>query len=260
MHNPGITKSAGYRESVVLAVIIWLALVPHAVGANVFQEFVLFDGGIPAEDQGYSTVGPEYQEILVGQSLDFVVRTTGEPSAISGVFGPTPNLGAAAPGSWLTVAANVPEEFHSGSDDAGFSVILIGDDPAESIHVAFRDGSLWYYDAEFAAQPVTAIPGGSLIFRLVFEIFEDSAELSYENLLDLPLPLVDYRTNAHTRHPTIAPLYDQPNTVFVGDESPTASSGFFMGFIAHNTVVPVPAASVLMIPAMMLLSRFGRRA
>ena len=152
-------------------------------------------------------------------------------------------------GYTLQFSVAVPTETHVSTHRAGFSVLVVGEDYG-SIELGFWTNEIW---AQSGPNPLD--PGEALFARAErsgafdtttltsyelrvlgdgYSLWSDSTEL-------LSGLLRDYSSHSH-------PVYSMPNTIFVGDDTGSASTLADVHYVAVTTgVVPEPSAWLLLI-------------
>jgi len=231
---------------------------PFAANAQ-FQ--TVFDGGIPAGDQGWHVIGGDYQTIVPAPfTRELLIDTRSDGSLISGVYGPIPGVNPASPNFDLDIAFLQYSEFNTPPDGTSLSIIITGNDPAKSLQLGVGFGRVWYYDEML--QPSAPLldlgPDRQFFGAFYVDWRENFAIISGDALwpLEHTVPLFDYRTAAPTRNPAVAPIYSLPNTLFIGDESGTEPTFVWLGrsVVEHQAaVVPVPPAILsILVPCFVL--------
>lgn len=247
-------------SSAVLALCVPLT----AVGSH-FE--TIFDGGIPATEQGWNVIGGEYQSITTAPfNTELLIDTTDDGSLISGVYGPIPRRQGSTGTYHLDIGILQYSELNTPPDGTSLSVIIVGDDPAKSLHIGVGFGRIWYYDNNFNPSAPLLDLGPDLQVRggLYVSWLEDSATISnFDISQPIQVPLFDYRPASSSRHPSIAGIYTQPNTLFIGDDSQSESTFVWLSRSVieyHPSPVPIlPAYLLLVIPCFGVLRRCRRR-
>lgn len=232
-----------------LKFLLTLAILLPPCSANA-QYQTVFDGGVPAPDQGWHVIGGEYQTIVPAPfTQELLIDTTSDGSLVSGVYGAIPGVNPASPNYDLDIAFLQYSEFNIPPDGTSLSIIITGNDPAKSLQLGIGFGRVWYYDEMF--QPSAPLldlgPDRQFIGAFYVNWREDFAIVSGDAFwpVEHTVPLFDYRAAAPTRHSSIAPIYSLPNTLFIGDESTTEPTFVWLGrsVVQHQAaVVPVPPA------------------
>lgn len=206
-----------------LKALLAVAALTSPFGANA-QFQTVFDGGVPAGDQGWHAISAEYQTIVsIPFNEELLIDTTSDGSLVSGVYGPIPGVNAASPNYYLDIGFLQYSEINTPPDGTSLSIIITGNDPAKSLHLGVGLGRVWYYDEMFQPSEPLLDLGADRQFIGAFYVDwrENFAVVSGDALWpqEHTVPPFDYRTAAPTRHPSVAKIHSQPNTLFIGDES-----------------------------------------
>ena len=244
-----------------------VAALASPVGASAAFQTV-FDGAIPAGDQGWHVIGGEYQTIVPAPfTQELRVDTTSDGTLISGVYGSIPGVNPASPHYDLDIAFLQHSELNTPPDGTSLSIIITGNDPAKSLHLGVGFGRVWYYDELFQpSAPLLDLGSDQQFFGAFYVNWrENFAVVSGDAFwpLEHTVPLFDYRAAASARDPAIAPIYALPNTLFIGDDSGTEPTFVLLGrsVVEHQAaVVPVPPALLsILAPCFALLMRRRER-
>jgi hypothetical protein len=167
----------------------------------------------------------------------------------------------AATGYSLEFTAEILAESHSGNPvRAGFSVIVVGNDPTASIEIGFQDGRLFAQnDAPLFGNPAadsnTAYnPVGMGLVEYSLTIVGGGYTLLADDMVVLDGSLRDYTGLG-------LPPYTVPNTIFLGDDTSSAKASVNLSRVAivNPSPVPVPATGYLFLTGVAGLVTAKRR-
>lgn len=242
----------------VLAIVALLLLAtfsaiahPHLATARpVESTTVLYDGmqGGTPDQQGmaFETIGP------VMQSFDGAA-TTLDSTAIGAIYGGysvTPTLMPAlkrADGFRLSFTVQVMSETHSNVNRSGLSVILLAED-LQGIELGFWEDKILAQEGgatqlfTFAESVDYDTTTGLINYDL--EIADDSYALSVADTIVLSGTVRDY--TAWTPPSGVPNPYQQPNMVYVGDNSSGGMAKVRLAYVAivtETAVSPTPTAT-----------------
>jgi hypothetical protein len=163
-----------------------------------------------------------------------VLNTASQPEdyagyTVSQTVMPTLNR---ATGFRLTFDLRVITESHSSSDRAGFSIILLGDD-LFGVEMAFWEDEIWVQEgnsnlfthAEGAAYDTTAA-----LTNYELAILSDTYQLKANGLL-----LLNGSLRQYTDWEPLLDPYEQPNQLFLGDDSSSAGAEVWLGNVSIIT-------------------------
>jgi hypothetical protein len=239
-----------------VAALATLALVATAPSAAVLYDAGL--GSLPS-DQGwtYGALGSASQSVEGGL---YVLDTTGASSTQAGSFQVlSPGILDTGSSFDLGIRLQVLAEDHASGDRAGFSLLMVGDDPTDAIELAFWTDQVWTYrydsmdgfrkSAGEASLDTTSVPRDYLL-----KVRAGAYTLEADEIVLFGGQLQDY-TPAATFGPTM--VYAMPNLLFFGDD--TTSAGARVAITSLTlTAVPLPGAALLLAPALAVLGLTAR--
>lgn len=226
----------------VIAVWIWAWVGPAAA------QIAFYAGaGLPSA-QGWSTLslGTAGSGTLVDQT--YVLDSTGVGVDTWGHarISPVPLDGSA--GYMVNFAIRVPIQSNSNPDRAGFSMLFVGNDPTQSIELAFRTQEVFAYEYVNGA----FVQGASAAFNVGFT--QHSYTLSVANgaySLSAMGNVLISGSLQHYASPTIP--YAIPNFMFFGDNTSSASAVAEVNFI-DVVAVPEPRAALMLLAGLGLVA------
>jgi hypothetical protein len=213
------------------------------------QALDLFDPalGSPAA-QGWAIAGSgtaAQQSLTAGAWL---LDTTGSGVVQAGavrLLGGTAPLDAAA-GYTLSFTLQVLDETHDSANRAGFSVLLGGADPRQSLELGFHEDRVFAQVRDSASADgmvagPTALLDTTVAHAYVLRVLGDGWTLSADGQALMSGTLQDYRAAGLP--------YGLPNLVFVGDDTSRAAARVALGTLGWQagvaSAVPEPAAAWL---------------
>ena len=205
----------------------------------------LYDPGLASlpTAQGWQalTAGAAATQGLAGGA--YTLDTTGAGVALWGNSRLSPLLLDTDAGFVLSFSLQMLSESHSSANRAGYSVVLVGNDPGKSLELAFWADHVWAqsYDAAQADRFVhgqdAAWDSTSAPHHYSLLVQHQQFSLSSDGTALLSGALVDYSAAGLP--------YSLPNFVFFGDNSSRGSATSALGLVTV-TAVPEPAAGGLL--------------
>ncbi len=234
------------------------AVLCSALAAQHAGAVTLYDPGLatlPAAQAWQTlTAGAAATQGLAGGT--YTLDTTGTGVALWGNSRLSPLLLDTDAGFVLTFSLQLRSESHSSTNRAGYSVVLVGNDPSLALELAFWSDHVWAqtYDAAQADRFVhgqdAAWDTTSALRSYTVAVQHQQFSLSSEGTVLLRGALVDYSAAGLP--------YNVPNFVFFGDNSSRGSAVSALGLVAI-TAVPEPAAGWLLVAGLVGLGWwFGR--
>lgn len=148
-------------------------------------------------------------------------------------------------GFTLDFNLRVVSEAHANSDRAGFSFIVTGQDPADSLEIAFWGDHVWACTGSFAHGVDAAFDTGTTAHAYSLAVKNNAYVFAADGAALFSAALVDYSARG-------AP-YNLAGFVFFGDDTSSARSQVEMGGIAL-TPVPEPATTALLAAGLFVLA------
>ena len=194
-------------------------------------------GSLPSA-QGWLTqgLGPYTQSVNSGS---YVLATSPSNATAAGSALTQPALLDTVAGFRLDFTLQIVSESHTAADQrAGYSVIVTGADPHESLEIGFWQDEVFAYAAGF-------VPGSGASFATTVStayslvVADDEYRLVGNGLTLLSGALVDDTA-------TPFPIYSTPGAIFFGDDTRQAQSVSRLGTVALAAAVPEPSTVVLM--------------
>ena len=190
----------------------WLPLIQGTAGTESLQpdSFQLNTLADENTQHGYARISPVALDTAVGFQLTFNLRVDGSSS--------------------------------SSVNRGGYSLVLVGNDPAKSLELVFLTNEVFVYDyvggdpdrfVRGASAGITPFVPNSYVLTVANDSF--NLNVSGQNLLSGPL--VDYSAQGLP--------YTTPNFVFFGDDTSRAASNAYLGPLVLATTVPEPASALL---------------
>lgn len=223
-------------------------------GASAAQAVVLYDAaaGTPPSSQGWFVLADGAAGASVAGG-EYRLDTT----ALAGAFGHArvQPLDTAA-GFELAFTLRIDAEVHTSANRAGYSVLLVGNDPSRALELAFWDDSVWAYDHN-AADADRFVRGADAAFATttthdyVLAVRNHQFTLAADGGVLLSGALRDYRAEGLP--------YTVPGLIFFGDDS---SRGTSLSALANVQLLPVPepAPALLLAAGLAALAWRCRRA
>ncbi len=254
-----MTSTPSARRPLVAAVFVATLALPTALAAATLYDAAL--GTLPSAQGWTFAGGGATQSVATGvYTFDTTAANAGQAGNVRGL--PDNTLDTAT-GFDLGIRLRVVSETHdgtNGADRAGFSVLLVGDDPAYSLELAFWASEVWAYkyDGGFkksAAEAALDTTSGFRDYRLAvrsnaYTLYADGTPL-------FGGPLQDYRAGITLANPATL-IYGTPNTLFFGDDTTSARAAVQFQTVSL-TAVPVPASLPLLASALGLAGLGFRR-
>lgn len=225
--------------------------------ATTAQAVVLYDpaaGSLPAA-QGWLTsatggAAPGTQTLSSGR---LVIDTTGSGVVAFGNARLSPVALDATAGYAVDFSLQVLAESHASANRAGFSLLLVGSDPAQSVALSFWQGRVWVptVDASTADRFVQGA-GASFDTTAAFTDYRLRVQggrysLNAGGQALFSGTLQDYRSGGVP--------YTVPNLVFFGDDSSRGSAQVALGAISISPV-PEPASALLLLAGLGVVAAF----
>lgn len=215
------------------------------------QAVVLFDpsAGAPAS-QGWNLAGSGGAAQQSSSAVAWSLDTTGAGVVQAGavrLLGAVAPLDAAA-GYTIDFTLQVLDETHASANRAGFSLLLTGSDPRQSLELGFHEdrvfAQLWDAgDADRMVAGPTALLDTTVAHDYRLSVAGDRWALSADGTALISGRLQDYTD--------IGLPYVLPNLIFIGDDTSRAAASVAVGAIAWQagvaSAVPEPSAAVLAI-------------
>jgi hypothetical protein len=247
------------RGVVSVALLLAAAASPAPLAAATLYDAAL--GSLPSA-QGWTFAGSGATQSVAGGSYTF--DTTASNAGQAGnVRALSDNLLDTGAGFDLGIRLRVVSETHDGTNGpnrAGFSLLLVGDNPAYSLELAFWESEVWAYsyDAGFQKGAAQASIDTTGEFRDYLLSVQSNAYALYADGTALfGGPLQDYRAGISLANPATL-IYGSSNTLFFGDDT-TSARGLVEIQTVSLTSVPVPAALPLFASALLALPALRRR-
>lgn len=158
---------------------------------------------------GFMRFSPVALDTNVGFQMTFSLRLDGDNS-------PSPNRG-------------------------GFSLVVVGQDPTQSLELVFENGEVYSYDY-VAGDPDRFVRGAGFTYaagtplNLVFTVAQNTWTLNHQGQIVLSGAMVDYTAQGSP--------YVLPNFLFFGDNTSRAASNVVVDSLVL-TAVPEPSAAAL---------------
>ena len=156
----------------------------------------------------------------------------------------------------LSFSLRIESETHVGANRAGYSVVVVGADPTQSVELSFWAGNVWVPDY-IESDPDRFVHGLDVAFDTTVAL--RSYQLSVRNqqytLSSDTTLLLSGRLHDYT---AFGLPYTQPNLVFFGDDSSRGTSISELGAVAL-TPVPEPASAGLLLAGLGALAWRLRR-
>ncbi len=232
--------SSTLKRITVAAALLWAA--QAAISATLYDPAL---GSLPSA-QGWITtgVGPFTESVNAGH-YQFGTLAANAIQAGSAHFD-TASIDTAA-GFTLDFNLRVVGEAHARDDRAGFSVIVIGQDSAHSLEIAFWGNHVWAYTDTFAHGADTGLDT-SVARDYALVVKNNAYVLSADGANLFGGALVDY--SAHG-----AP-YNLAGFLFFGDDTTSARAQVELGAI-NIAAVPEPATTALLAAGLLALAWRG---
>jgi len=177
------------------------------------------------------------------QADRYTLDTRGEGVSTHGHGRIAPTALNAAEGYLVAFNARIEAETHASTNRAGFSMVFVGSDPAQSIEIAFWEGEVWAYDYvaassdRFVKGPSAALNTGIALRDYQLRVQGADFGLWSGGQLLFGGPLQDYRAQGSP--------YTVSNFVFFGDNTSRAAASVELGAISLLPI-PEPAPMALM--------------
>lgn len=234
-----------------------------AVGAHsLFAAPVFYDGtlGTLADDQGwigFIPFTPGASQTLHPTSL--TMNTSSSLGEVAGLFrnagGPLdagwPNFNAAS-GYTLRFDVRIDAESHASVNRAGFSVLIVGATPSESIELGFWTDRIWAQNGGasptlFTQGEGVAFNAAAAIVRYDLAVSAGSYSLYGNGALVLSGALRDYTLFDPVASGVPFSPYIVPNFLFLGDNTRSASATTTVSRVEFiPQVVPTPGVAVVL--------------
>jgi hypothetical protein len=245
-----MTSTPTAYTSLMPAVLIATLALPTSLAAATLYDAAL--GTLPSA-QGWTFAGNGATQSIAGGTYTFDT-TAGNAGQAGSVWVLPDNTLDTATGFDLGIRLRVVSETHDGTNGAnraGFSVLMVGDDPAYSLELAFWESEVWTYeyDAGFKKSAAEAALGTTSGFRDYLLSVRSNAYTVYAD--GTPLfggPLQDYRAGITLANPATL-IYGTANALFFGDDTTSARAEVQIQSVGL-TSVPLPAALPLIASAL----------
>ena len=159
-------------------------------------------------------------------------------------------------GYTITFDVRVAAESHSSTDRAGFSLISLSND-LKGIELGFWQDHIWAQNDGLVSPPLfthgedVAFDTTAAVTRYTLSV--DSANY-YLRAGSNPTPILSGVLRDYSAHPS--GVYDNPNFLFLGDNTTSAAARFELGYVA---AVPEPASAVLLAIGAVMLCLWRRK-
>jgi hypothetical protein len=230
-----------------------------AVNATTAVWYDATQGGTPdsqnmeyAESNGFSLTA-DAEQAFVGGATILTSTTTIEDYAGYGIDGAVVPIFVAADGFKMSFTVQVIEDIHTRAERSGFSVILL-DNNALGIELGFHEGAIYAREGN-----------GANLFEYAEDVaFNTTKKTSYElailnNVYTLYVggtailtgSVRDYSDNVMPL-PILPDPYEQPNFVFLGDNTTSGSAIIKLWYVSTTTgsAAPFPPTSTPTVTAM----------
>lgn len=234
-----------------------------AVSANTTVQYDASLGGLPASQQmSYATYGEGFtasSTTQIYQNNATVLDSTAEMSDYAG-YGIDPDaepshvvVKDSAEGFKLIFTVRIEDELHANNNRTGFSVILL-DKNAVGIELGFTEDTVYAREGNGTdlfrhAEDISFNTTNETTYEL--EIIDDTYTLTATGMPTLTGDVRDYSDNT-TPHPIIPDPYEQPNFIFLGDNTTSGQAKIHLKYVAEvtdtavsPTVTPTNTAVVL---------------
>jgi hypothetical protein len=184
-------------------------------------------------------------------SDSFQLNTLADEATQHGYFRFSPVALDTATGFMLTFNLRVDGSTTSSTNRGGFSLVLVGNDPAKSLELVFSSNEVFAYDYN-GGDPDRFVRGAStslmanVPYSYVLTVANDAYNLNINGQNLLSGSLVDYTGQGLP--------YTTPNFVFFGDDTSRASANAYLGPLVLASTVPEPARAWLWLPGLLLLA------
>lgn len=200
-------------------------------------------GTTPSQQNfSYQAINPQPPfTVQASQSYSLPVTVLDTASQLEDYAGYTvsqtvmPTLSRAA-GFQLTFDLRVITETHNNNDRAGFSIILLGDD-LFGVEMAFWEDEIWVQEGNsslFTHAEGVAYDTTAALTNYELAIISDTYQLTADGLLLLSGSLRQY-TDWEPPLIILPDPYEQPNQLFLGDDSSSAGAEVWLGNVAIIT-------------------------
>ncbi len=226
-------------------------------GSAMAATVTLFDAAhnTTPDGQGWAYASfPATTQSIAGGSLNF--STTGATATQAGYARIDQALDTVAGFDLSLIQMTVSSETHSNTDRAGFSLIAIGSNPAQSLELAFWDNEVWAYS--FTGGAFVHGTGLALTTTVAHDYTLRVRNNQWSLLVDgaatsLGGALVDYTPAVLLIDP-----YEIPNFLFFGDDTSSASATITLKSVTLSAV-PLPATAWLLAFGLLGLLQRARR-
>jgi hypothetical protein len=230
------------------------ATLSAALAGPATGQIAFFAGsGLPSA-QGWTTlsIGNPGTEGIVNDT--FQLDSTGPGVDTWGYSRISPVPLDAALGYTVNFSIRVPSETHSSANRAGFSMLFVGNDPTQSIELAFRMNEVFAYEYVAGAFVQGPLEGFGVSFT------QHSYTLTVANgqysLSAMGNVLISGNLQ-HYQSPLIP--YAIPNFMFFGDNTSSGSAIAEVNFI-DVVAVPEPRAALLLLAGLGVVALRARQA
>lgn len=215
-------------------------------------------GTLPAA-QGWltSTLGPGLAgtQAVSGGLLSF--DSTAAGVGVYGNLRTSPVALDAAAGYTVDFSLQLLSESHASANRAGFSLVLVGHDPRQSLELSFWGDRVWAADYvaldpdRFVQGPGAAFDTTAALTDYRLRVQGDGYALSAGGRLLFTGALQDYRAQGQP--------YTLADAVFFGDDSSRGSASLRLGALAVSPVPEPSTAAMLLAGGGLLLAAARRR-
>ena len=222
------------------AAVLAAALVPASAQVTL-TELYLPSNGTPLA-QGWLPLIQGTPGTTSLQPDSFQLNTLADLNTQHGYARTSPVALDTAIGFQLTFNLRVDGSSSSSVNRGGYSLVLVGNDPAKALELVFLTNEVFVYDyvpgdadrfVRGASAGITPFVPNSYVLTVANDSF--NLNVSGQNLLSGPL--VDYSAQGLP--------YTTPNFVFFGDDTSRAASNAYLGPLVLATTVPEPASALL---------------
>ena len=233
-------RQAARGMAAVLAAAVGAVSLP--AGAQVtLTELYLPSNGTPLA-QGWLPLVQGTPGTTSLQPDSFQINTLADENTQHGFARISPVPLDTATGFQLTFNLRVDAGSSSSVNRGGYSLVLVGNDPAKSLELVFLTNEVFAYAYDGgdpdrfvrgASANVTPFVPNSYVLTVVNDTY--NLNVSGQNLLSGPL--VDYTAQGLP--------YTTPNFVFFGDDTSRASTSAYLGPLVLASTVPEPASALM---------------
>lgn len=214
-------------------------------GAATASASSLFDGraGTPLA-QGWLPLQQGAAAQTGVETGGFRLNTLADADTQQGYFRFSPLALDADAGYALSFDLQVDGATSSSSNRGGFSLLLVGADPAQSLELVFDTGVVFAYDyvagdADRFVRGASAPLSGGAPHSFLLQVLDGGYTLSIDGDLQLAGRLADYHAQGLP--------YTMPNFIFFGDNTTRAASNVLVGAMSISPLSPVPEPATLLL-------------